>query len=62
MAKFNKYSSYKNSDIDYCNQVPSHWNIQKLKLFLAERKKKNLGVPTVAQQDWQHLGSVGTQV
>jgi type I restriction enzyme S subunit len=41
MNNFKKYSSYKDSEIEWANRIPSHWEVLKLKHIFSEKKIKH---------------------
>ena len=40
MNKFEKYSSYKDSGIEWLGEIPEHWEVLKIKQLFFEKKKK----------------------
>lgn len=41
MAKYQKYAEYKDSGVEWLGDIPSHWDLQRLKVILNERNEKN---------------------
>lgn len=41
MAKYQKYAEYKDSGVEWLGGIPSHWDLQRLKVILNERNEKN---------------------
>lgn len=41
MNKFEKYSSYKDSGIEWLGEIPEHWEVLKIKQLFFEKKKKH---------------------
>lgn len=41
MKKFPKYTAYKDSEIEWANHIPSHWEVLKLKHIFLEKKIKH---------------------
>ena len=40
------YSSYTDSKIDWVGEIPSHWNLNKIKYIFFQRKEKNDPIQT----------------
>lgn len=41
MAKYQAYAEYKDSGVEWLGEIPSHWDLQRLKVILNERNEKN---------------------
>ena len=40
MAKYQKYAEYKDSGIEWLDEIPSHWDVKRLGSFFEERREK----------------------
>ena len=46
MSKIEQYTSYKNSEIDWLNNIPTHWKLRTVKALFEERKEMNYPIKT----------------
>ena len=46
MVGFPKYESYKDSGVEWADEIPQHWNVSPLRAIFQERKEKNIGSKT----------------